>query len=961
MGPRPFSWCTCGNWIYNFRLHRNGGVCDHCKQQVELVQPGAKGAKGGGKGGKGSKGGKGYPPAKYPWRTATKTDVGALLKQLLEEPALSVHAEAIQYIEKSYTSSLEKKRTPNQEVTRTGQTLERKEAALKKTNDAEQAATLALEEARAKQQQAAIEAIGAQQDYEQALQVLAATAGAKTATQTHTSDGKRILLAVEEFNFTEFDDDYDEAQRLQLTTIQKQVEAHIKQVEQLQVQMAEALRSVKQIRAAPAEKMRPAPSLLRAPVLPAVLLRPLAAAGRRGPADTGASRNGGDATLSFANVSEWGPTAQSSMQAQVEQYDVLGFAETHLRGEKLDRFHGDLARDGWKTIATPSVATGRSVDGTTGGEAIIAKKTLATTSFEGWRQYEIARTRNSNAIAAYMQPKFGFQGPNGKMLIRLASFLQQLTADPNSKRQKAIAERRAQRQAALDHALQEAYAELHQNDQHTDTLPTQHVGFAIPLDLWEKSMGSQIGSKEGEMVDVASDIKLHYLLQRDMHGQNQIAERFAAWAHNVEKATLVHHDIPEDKRDEHMGRDVGYAIGWKRTRATPCRPHMRDPLLEWWHLSTTPLVRDQHLRRTEATLEASRLEAKIAEILAVAVANDLQTPFQDDDELFAWIAAVGNLSTQPLQDIQDLIDTGEKYKARAIGISLTRSWRAYTSWATKMWKQAPGLLHKHVKPPAQPKFEHADSNGHTYATPAIIMDRRAGDWERIWGDPSAGEAEVQRLPRPGREELVHIHDCEKLVMWPFQFFAVVGAVAPKPTGGDRILGQLPFVMKAWSKLRCPLCESWCDELAEFWDTAVRKSSALQASLTRAIMDECCSFLGITVGAILLDLGKFYDRISMPLLCVACMKQGFPAITLTMELHMYLAPRYLREGQWLSKAITVGKSVAAGSPHGGELVKAMLGPPLQAAHQRYQLSIMMRTFVDDTIIRTEGTESNVEST
>eukprot|EP00959_Pyramimonas_sp_CCMP1952_P343942 7204078-Pyramimonas_sp.AAC.1 len=82
------------------------------------------------------------------------------------------------------------------------------------------------------------------------------------------------------------------------------------------------------------------------------------------------------------------------------------------------------------------------------------------------------------------------------------------------------------------------------------------------------------------MVDFASDIKSHYLLQRDIHGQNQIAERFATWAHNVEKATLVHRDIPEDKHDEYMGRDIGYAIGWKRTRPTPCRPHMRDPLLE---------------------------------------------------------------------------------------------------------------------------------------------------------------------------------------------------------------------------------------------------------------------------------------------------------------------------------------------------------------------------------------------
>eukprot|EP00959_Pyramimonas_sp_CCMP1952_P385340 8076134-Pyramimonas_sp.AAC.1 len=61
----------------------------------------------------------------------------------------------------------------------------------------------------------------------------------------------------------------------------------------------------------------------------------------------------------------------------------------------------------------------------------------------------------------------------------------------------------------------------------------------------------------------------------------------------------------------------------------------------------------------------------------------------------------------------------------------------------------------------------------------------------------------------------------------------------------------------------------------------------------------------------------------------------------MELQIFLAPRYLKERQWISKPIKVGKSLAAGSPHGGKLAKVLLGPILQRAHDKYQFSIMMK--------------------
>ena len=43
---------------------------------------------------------------------------------------------------------------------------------------------------------------------------------------------------------------------------------------------------------------------------------------------------------------------------------------------------------------------------------------------------------------------------------------------------------------------------------------------------------------------------------------------------------------------------------------------------------------------------------------------------------------------------------------------------------------------------------------------------------------------------------------------------------------------------------------------------------------------------------------------------------------------------------------------------GRLAKAFVGPILQRSHAEYERQIMSRTFVDDAIVRVEGTEKNV---
>eukprot|EP00959_Pyramimonas_sp_CCMP1952_P431418 9035538-Pyramimonas_sp.AAC.1 len=72
------------------------------------------------------------------------------------------------------------------------------------------------------------------------------------------------------------------------------------------------------------------------------------------------------------------------------------------------------------------------------------------------------------------------------------------------------------------------------------------------------------------------------------------------------------------------------------------------------------------------------------------------------------------------------------------------------------------------------------------------------------------------------------------------------AALPKPAGGERIIGAPPKLMGLRSRARSGATDRWADSRNDFWDTAVRNSSAPRAALQRAVMDEAAHELGFAV-------------------------------------------------------------------------------------------------------------------
>ena len=93
-----------------------------------------------------------------------------------------------------------------------------------------------------------------------------------------------------------------------------------------------------------------------------------------------------------------------------------------------------------------------------------------------------------------------------------------------------------------------------------------------------------------------------------------------------------------------------------------------------------------------------------------------------------------------------------------------------------------------------------------------------------------------------------------------------------------------------------------------------------------------------------------------------MAQRFPPAVTLLEVEMVLAPRALKSMITCNEFVFPGRSIVIGSGHGGKLAKVLLGPISQAAHKRAMRPaappVGLWTFVDDTVVRSEGNQSSV---
>eukprot|EP00959_Pyramimonas_sp_CCMP1952_P317083 6636722-Pyramimonas_sp.AAC.1 len=72
------------------------------------------------------------------------------------------------------------------------------------------------------------------------------------------------------------------------------------------------------------------------------------------------------ARLLFANISEWGPKAQSFMRGAGTTFETVAFAETHVKISGVEAARAELLKDEWKMVGTPASASASSSSGSRG-------------------------------------------------------------------------------------------------------------------------------------------------------------------------------------------------------------------------------------------------------------------------------------------------------------------------------------------------------------------------------------------------------------------------------------------------------------------------------------------------------------------------------------------------------------------------------------------------------------------
>ena len=132
-----------------------------------------------------------------------------------------------------------------------------------------------------------------------------------------------------------------------------------------------------------------------------------------------------------------------------------------------------------------------------------------------------------------------------------------------------------------------------------------------------------------------------------------------------------------------------------------------------------------------------------------------------------------------------------------------------------------------------------------------------------------------------------------------------------------------FYRLAMRLIRGP-ADEWCESSAGPWGHALRGSSALRASVMRALGAELGEIEHQATLLLLWDIEAFYDNIRVELLVSRALDEGYPAQVLALGLIGHSAPRLFRVGDCISEPVSnTTRSILARCAQSNNFARAML--------------------------------------
>ena len=138
---------------------------------------------------------------------------------------------------------------------------------------------------------------------------------------------------------------------------------------------------------------------------------------------------------------------------------------------------------------------------------------------------------------------------------------------------------------------------------------------------------------------------------------------------------------------------------------------------------------------------------------------------------------------------------------------------------------------------------------------------------------------------------------------------------------------------------------------QFWEDAVRGSSALQAGLRRRLQDECTVALGQHCASVFWDMEKFYDSIDWVRVMDWAAELGLPAPLVQVAMTIHMAPIIIKVGKIVAPLHRPSNSLVAGCISAIWLSMVMVCTILSRTHE--EGTLRSRNFFDDIVSRAEG--------
>ena len=172
------------------------------------------------------------------------------------------------------------------------------------------------------------------------------------------------------------------------------------------------------------------------------------------------------------------------------------------------------------------------------------------------------------------------------------------------------------------------------------------------------------------------------------------------------------------------------------------------------------------------------------------------------------------------------------------------------------------------------------------------------------------------------------------------------ATLPKKDGGARTVAVAATLYRLLMQLDNEQMEAFEAREAFENDSAKAGASAVDAAEDRALEAEIAAAEGKHTMVLLWDIKKFFDSIDIPILFQKAEELGFPLKQLVMSMIVHQAPRRLKLGKAIGKAIAkFGRSMIARCKRSTQLARLYtVGGIKQLA--RLHNSVQMYQHVDD---------------